>query len=135
MKVIIETIPHKEQRYNTVGDWWFNNPPQTLHTELHIRVSKLGDTFMEQLIAFHEYAEAIMCANEGITEQEVTAFDERFEIMRSAFPDVVHKDSEPGNFKSAPYKRQHARATEIERSLCKFLGIDWKKYESVINNL
>lgn len=129
MNVYIKTIPHSEQRYDTCGDWWWEG------SQLQIRVSSLGDTFYEQLIAFHEYAEALMCSKEGISEAEVTAYDERFEIMRAAFPDVISADSEPGNQRLAPYKKQHARATELEKSLCKYLGLDWNKYDKAVNNL
>ena len=49
MKIIIETIPHDHQRYNTVGDWQFS-PDGTLH----VKVSEMDDWRHEALIAVHE---------------------------------------------------------------------------------
>lgn len=129
MKVNIETIPHAEQRYDTCGDWWWEEG-----SVLQIRVSSLGDTFMEQLIAFHEYAEALQCAKVGIKEEDVTAFDKNFEEARKMLP--LHLgNAEPGNSPDAPYKIPHQVATSLERNLANALGIDWNKYEKAVNNL
>lgn len=129
MKVNIETIPHSEQRYDTCGDWWWEEG-----SVLQIRVSSLGDTYFEQLIAFHEYAEALMCSKEGIKEEDVSAFDKDFEKLRSISPHLIG-DMEPGNMETAPYFKQHKQATNLERMFAMDLGVNWKQYEAAVNNL
>ena len=98
MKILIETIPHKDQRYATAGDWQFkqgaidqntvvvNNAAYAAQADgsqlLHIRVSELGDWRYEALVAVHELVEALLCKYGGITEQEVDKFDMDFEARR-----------------------------------------------------
>ena len=37
MNITIKTIAHDKQRYDTVGDWWFDD-----EGDLQIRVSRVG---------------------------------------------------------------------------------------------
>lgn len=124
MNIVIETIPHGDQRYETVGDWWFG--PDVLH----IRVSAMGDWKKEALIAFHELAEALLCKDRDITDEQVTAFDRKFEANRQ--PD---DNSEPGDDAAAPYRREHFFATTVERLLAAELGVDWQDYDYTIGEL
>lgn len=119
MKIIIETIPHQEQRYTTVGDWYYD-PDGTLH----IKVSQLGDHRHENLIALHELVEVLTCELAGVTQQQVDEFDKAYEDNR---PDG--DESEPGDATDAPYRKQHCLATGIERILASEWGVDWKAYE------
>lgn len=131
MNINIRIIPHKHQRYDTCGDWWFavnenNNNPITLE----IRVSRLNDFYEEFCIAIHEQIEAMLCLKRGITEKEVTEFDIKFESeLRTSI------EEEPGNHPQAPYKNEHIFATHVEELLAAELKIDWKSYEDKINNL
>jgi len=119
MKITIETIPHKEQRYETVGDWQF------LGDDLTIRVSgmdhvamKSEQSYYEFLIGIHELIEAVLCKAYGITQEQVDYFD------------MSHPDAEePGALIDAPYYRQHLLASVIEHILADELGIDWNEYE------
>jgi len=118
MRIIIETIEHKDQRYNTVGDWQF------IGDELIIKVSKLGDERYEYLVGLHELVEAYLCKAYGITSVEVDAFD------------LAHKDDiDPGDIPSAPYYRQHLFATIIEHIIADELDVDWDAYETVIEQI
>jgi hypothetical protein len=134
MNVVIETIPHEEQRYPTVGDWYYKLDTEAGTETIHIKVSKLGDWRMEMLIAVHELAEVLMCNHDGISQQAVDDFDIAFESRResSALPDL---DAEPGDDKHAPYRKQHCVATGIERILCAELGVAWADYEAALNKL
>ena len=38
IKIVVDTIPHSQQRYDTVGDWHF-----TKASNLEIRVTRLSD--------------------------------------------------------------------------------------------
>jgi len=125
MKIVIETIPHEDQRYPTVGDWqWYSDG------NLSIKVSNLSDWRREALIAVHELVEVLMCKQDGVTEQSVDEFDKNYEANR-------HPDNfdEPGDDPSAPYVKQHCVATGIERILAANLGVNWKEYEEELDKL
>ena len=124
MKIIIETIPHKKQRYPTVGDWY------TRKGVLHIRVSKMKDWRHELLVALHELVEVNLCKQRGISEKIVDAFDIAFEKARKP-----GNDDEPGDDPKAPYRKEHFFATNIEALMSAELGVDWAKYEKEVYGL
>lgn len=119
MKIIIETIPHKDQRYPTVGDWQF------LGDELLIRVSEMGDWKKEALVGIHELVEALLCKSRGITQEEVDKFDMAYKGA----------DMDPGNDPHAPYNEQHFIASTFEESLQEDLSVDEEDYENAIDKL
>jgi hypothetical protein len=127
MRIIIEIIPHDQQRYDTVGDWQF------IGDDLIIKVSKLFPlpledsslpfSYEEFLIGIHELIEAILCKAYGIKEEDVDKFD------------MSHEDHpDPGSLIDAPYYRQHLIATIIERMLASELDVNWEAYEEVIDS-
>lgn len=121
MKITIEVIKHKDQRYNTIGDWQYDEDDN-----LNIRVSDLGNWRWNALIGLHEACEALCCKSDGITENEVDKFDMNW---------VGDPDQEPGDDPKAPYRKQHFFATNIERLLAQALGVDWGEYENFIYSL
>lgn len=118
MDIEIKTIPHEQQRYPTVGDWFYDGD------KLVINVSDLGSWRKNLLVAIHELVEASLCASRGITQEQVDKFDESFD-----------GDGEPGDSPDAPYRREHFFATNIERLLCAELGIDWAEYDQQVEEL
>lgn len=125
MKIIIETIPHDQQRYPTVGDWqWLDSDT------LSIKVSKLTDWRREALVTVHELVEVLMCKHDGVTEKSVDEFDKDFEAHRH--PD---NNDEPGDSPDAPYVKQHCVATGVERILAAHLDVSWKLYEDELCEL
>lgn len=108
----ISSIPHADQRYDTVGDWI----PTSKHgTE--ILVSESGDERSDVLVAIHEIVEAFLCKHAGIEEETVSAFD------------ICHPElEEPGSAENAPYHRQHMLAEKIERLVCEELGLTWETH-------
>lgn len=74
MNIIIKTIPHKEHRYDTVGNWWFDEKGN-----LEIRVSDMKNWKYEFLVALHELVESALCKSRNIKEKDVTNFDVQFE--------------------------------------------------------
>lgn len=118
MNIKIITIPHNEQRYETVGDWQF------IGDELIIKVSNMNHTLHEFLVGIHEAIEAMLCNQYGISEELVDKWD------------LNHLDAkDPGNIPGCPYYREHLIATIIERMLANELEVDWDKYEEAIENL
>ena len=130
MRIEMQTIDHAKQRYPTVGDWWFSPSFNPLSIAMLVRVSKMPDWRYEFLVGIHEMIEAGLCKYAGVHEDAVTAFDEAYEARRQ--PDDL---SEPGDDEAAPYHRQHQLATEIERRLAQELGVDWERYEAIVNGL
>lgn len=122
MKIIIETVPHAAQRYETVGDYWTD-----AEGTQHIRVSALGNEDYEFLVALHELVEARLCAKRGITDEAITAFDVAYEAARGA-DDI----SEPGDDPAAPYQAEHCIATGIERMICAAIGVKWADYDKAV---
>jgi hypothetical protein len=137
MRIIIETILHDGQRYNTCGDWrWseVNGEPV-----LNILVSQMRDDeannapamLMEALVGIHELIEAIQCRRDEVTEEQVDRFDLNKELSR----ECVDIGLEPGDHPLSPYKRQHSLATGVERILCFSLNIPWFEYENQLMEL
>jgi hypothetical protein len=124
MNINIKTIPNKEQRYNTLGDY-FDNENGT-----NIFVSDLGNEDYEFLIGLHELVEQYLCKKRGIKEEDISKFDIKFEKERKD-----GDDSEPGDNKNAPYRKEHFIATNIERIICGELGLNWQDYEDACLNI
>lgn len=125
MKIEIETIPHDQHRYTTVGDWYYKEDGT-----LVIKVSQLSDWRYEALIAIHELVEVILCKQDGVATEVVDKFDKDFEANREEGNEV-----EPGDEPNAPYVKQHCIATGVERVLAAALGVSWKLYEKELCDL
>jgi hypothetical protein len=119
-------VPHRKQRYETVGDWIPGRPAQ-------IRVSKMKDQRYMFLVALHEMIEYELCKMHGITDREVVAFDVNFEAERRM--NLHSIDAEPGNHPKAPYRNEHEFATMIEMMMAQKLGVSWSDYEKTILSL
>ena len=128
MNIKIQTIPHDQQRYPTVGDWQIDADGNLL-----IQVSDMGNPDFELLVALHELVEVALCKKRGITTKQVDDFDMQFEKERET---GLHGDTdEPGDDAKAPYKKEHFFATNIERLMSEQLGVDFSKYEAALNLL
>lgn len=128
MNIIIKTIPHVKQRYNTVGDYDNTN----VSNKLNVSISDLRNWKYEFCIAIHELLELALCHDRGIPEELITKFDMDFEKARE---ETGLLQGEPGDSAGCPYRREHFFATTIERLLASELGVDWEKYEKTINDL
>lgn len=126
MNIAIRTIPHAEQRYETVGDWIFGQDGS-----LEIRVSDMGNWKYEVLVGLHEAIEALLCHDRGITTEMVDAFDVQWE---KDHPNEVQGGGpeEPGDDPDCPYRKEHFFATSVERLLAAEFGVDWDEYDSAI---
>lgn len=92
MLIDYQVVAHSEQRYETAGDWWWDNSAfklgnMTAETKpdnpvLHIRVSKMSDPRHELLVFHHELTEALLCREAGVTAEQVDAWDEEYERRR-----------------------------------------------------
>jgi hypothetical protein len=138
MVITIQTIPHAEHRYSTVGDWLFDE-----HDGLWVAVSRMSDARYEWLVAVHEVIEALLCRHAGITQEAVDAFDMAWVPQQPAGQDAHQEGSpeaseaitEPGDDPRAPYHAQHLAATELEMRLAHLLGVDWSVYCREVESL
>lgn len=129
MNINIQTIQHKEHRYEgTCGDWFFD-----ADHNLQIRVSKMSDWRFEVCVIVHELVEVLLCEHDGVSQKSVDEFDIEFEKQRKK--SLTLSIAEPGDNHFAPYRKQHCIATGIERILAAVLGVDWSEYETEINSL
>lgn len=123
--ITLREIPHGDQRYETVGDW-FVLP----NGSWHLRASNMGDWRYAFLVLVHELVEMALCQHRGIPEAAVTQFDLDFEAQRAP-----GNTDEPGHDPLAPYHAEHVFAEGIERQLAEALGVQWDSYERVICDL
>jgi len=128
-RIFIKAIDHKNQRYETVGDWWFEKTIQDGEC-LQVRVSKMSDWRYEICVVVHELVECFACRHAKVTQDQVDKFDKAFEACRAN-----GNTDEPGDSPKAPYRFQHCIATGVERVLAAVLGVYWSKYEAEINSL
>lgn len=157
--VRIDTIPHGRQRYDTIGDWVYYPSVKgyTSTGTVKVLTSELGDWRMSMCCAVHELVETLLCVNDGVDEVQVSAFDTlyeevRVEVLRLGFIPVDLKaaeviksvfgcdcipteESEPGEDRHAPYRKQHAFADGIERLLANQLGVVWDEYAEIVTGL
>ena len=125
MNIDIKVIPHNQQRYETVGDWFY-----TKSGNLSIRVSELGDWRYELLVAIHELIEVALCRYSHITQLQADNFDIAYEKARKR-----GDESEPGDDPACPYRIQHLLATGIEKILAALLNVDWQAYDKKVMSL
>jgi len=95
-EVVIKTIPNNSQRYETIGDWWYDKDGT-----LQIRISEFDEPRYSMAVALHELFEAFAATNNKHTEEEVTKFDLWFEdqLKEGKVPDSL---DEPGMHPKCP---------------------------------
>jgi hypothetical protein len=118
MKIDIDTIEHKEQVYDTCGNYWEDDGVR------FIRVSQMEDEKFEFLVVLHELIEQELCQVRGIATADIDKFDQEFT-----------GEGEPGDAEFSPYKKEHFFSTSIERLMAAELGVEWQEYEAKINSL
>ena len=123
VKFVVSEVPHRKQRYETVGDWIPGKP-------VAVRVSKMKDERYVFLVALHELIEYELCRMKGITDERVVEFDKKFERERSM--GLHEKWEEPGDDSRAPYRREHQFATMIEGMVARKLAVRWPDYEKTV---
>lgn len=129
MKIIIETIPHNEHRYETVGDYWIDE-----NGDMQVRVSQMGNEMYEAMVMIHELTEFFLIRHKGTpTEEEVMAFDKAFEVKREL--GEVGEMDEPGFAEDSPYRQEHTIATSVEMAICAIAGLSWSEYDKTVMSL
>lgn len=123
MQITLKTIPSKEKRYETVGDWWGS------FEDAQIRVCNLKNRDSEFLVLVHEMIEWYLCERKNISDYCVRAHDEMFEEERAR---GLHDEyAEPGDDPRSPYFKEHHFAETVERLLALEMGVDWRTHNEL----
>lgn len=122
MNIRVLTIPHKKQRYATVGDYY--EKKEFGKTVVHFRISALPDPRYEQLILIHELVEYFLVKLLCISLKEIDDFDTSFQ-----------GEGDPGDDFNAPYYFQHQTASAVERICAVAMGVRWLDYEKAMVSL
>jgi hypothetical protein len=117
MRIILEVIPHEQQRLGETGDWFFKSD-----NELVVRISDLGDWRMNFLFMRHEMDEAILCKYAGITTEQVDEDQQKQYTAEENNPDSF------SGYPGAALQYQHNDALAAEWIMSRLLGVDWKEY-------
>ena len=118
-RINIRTIKHKNQRYETLGDYFYDE-----FDTLYIKVSDTGNQYYNRIIVIHELIEELLTRYKGIKEEKILEWDNN------------HLDSDdPGSLKDAPYNKEHLFALQIEKDICYYLGLDWDIYEERLKDI
>ncbi|HEX8950079.1 MAG TPA: hypothetical protein VF790_14010 [Dissulfurispiraceae bacterium] len=110
-KIIIEVVPMSEMPIaGQPADWRYDS-----EGSLRIKVAPAKDIYTEIDTAFHEAFEAIECALDGVSVEEVDKYDEG-------------KATGAGHDAEAPYNKQHLHALALMHLFFAMRGQDWTKY-------
>lgn len=121
MNITIKTIPYREQRYETCGDYWLGKDGS-----IQFRVNDMASPDHEFLVSIHEQIEEYLTRRRGLKESDIMAFDVMWEKEREEGKHAA--DEEPGHDPRSPYRNEHVMAENIERQLALEMGIDWTTY-------
>jgi hypothetical protein len=119
-RIVINTIPHKSQEYDTAGDY------KEMDNRWVVSISRLPDWRHEFLVLLHEMCEMALTKHHEVDWASIDDFD-----MNGAGKD--HPD--PGILTDAPYHTQHVLATQIEKKFAKYLGVEWVDYNDALDKL
>jgi hypothetical protein len=112
-------IAHKNQRYETSGDYWRVSP-----TVWVLHVSRMSDWRFEALVLIHEIVEMVLTTQYNIKWKDI----DRFDMDNPQLDD-------PGDSKKAPYHWEHKWATRVERLCAWLLDVKWSEYQRDFDKL
>lgn len=123
MKLTLKTLPHAKQRYNTVGDYTLDRDLFEGEEVWRFTVTETEDWRSQAAIFLHEFVEAMLCKERGITPEAVDDFD---------MGPLGRQSEDPGDHPQAPYAKEHRFAENLERLLIAELGLTWAEHEEEV---
>jgi hypothetical protein len=127
--IVIKTIPHSAQRYETVGDYYTAPLGEGGTPVRQFRISEMQNPDYEFLLAMHELIESHLVQKRGIPDAVIDDFDIAFEAERVK---GYFQDEEPGDHPQAPYHREHQFASMIDRLVANELGVDYAAFNQAV---
>jgi hypothetical protein len=122
--ICIKFIPHSQQRYPTVGDYFH------LGGALQVRISVMKDWRHMVCVLIHELVELFIVQYQGVSFKTIDRFDMAFEKRRK-----LGNVDEPGDDQNAPYRIAHCISSGIERILAAALLVCWSDYAKEVESL
>jgi|ERR1041385_5234542 hypothetical protein len=126
-KIVIQTIPHAEQRHDSPRDCWLNGDT------LELRVSQLQDELYETALAVHALMESLLVLAHGVDMERVDEWKRGYAEFRST--SLVHLPEDAGDHPAAPYHHEHVFARNRERDFLHEAGGNWLDYERALAQL
>jgi hypothetical protein len=142
LKINVKTIPHREHRFTTCGDWYEdeNGVLQIRITDYKLAFPELSNKeawMYEAGVFIHEIVEWLICEWMGVKTPECDDFDRKYEEMYTL--KQIPKSQEAGYDKNCPYHRGHVAGDIASWLFCKvffgFLSFSWKKYDYYCDKL
>jgi hypothetical protein len=124
MPIVVKSVPHKDHRYPTIGDYFIDR-----ESNLQIRVSQELDLKYRFLVILHELIEAFLCQSRGISFDLIDQYDIAYELQHPNNLD------EPGETEDSPYRNEHNFATYIEKVVARELDVDMEEYNKACEAL
>jgi hypothetical protein len=124
VKIVSTELPHREQRYDTVGDYQVEQSEFSNEEIWRFKISRTGDWRASAAIFLHEYIEAMLTKARGISVERIDEWDAR--------KTTLTKTQEPGDQPGCPYRLEHRFAENLERLFVAELGLTWQEYEEEI---
>lgn len=122
LDIIIQTVKHEDQRYDTLGDYQSLDGITDVSLtpgKAIITVSDMCSWRSELLVAIHELIElSTACWINGIPDENIVAFDKANSLA-----------IDPGSNPNAPYHTQHMLATFIESGLMPHFHITEEEHQ------
>lgn len=127
-KITVTIIDHTKQRYDTLGDYWFDD-----EGNWHLAISDMGDWRYNFLVALHELVEMALIKQKafGLMLSEQQMERQICEFDKAMLSDSPHIE-DPGMDPHAPYHQEHLIATGIEIQMCGHLGLNFREYDSTM---
>jgi hypothetical protein len=100
---------------------------------LVIHVAEMDNQDYEFLVALHEFIESYLLKRREASFEEIDKWEANFkkEKEKGRRP----KNAIAGEQKDCPYYREHKIATEIEKRMAKYLGVNFKEYDKYLDEL
>jgi S-adenosylmethionine/arginine decarboxylase-like enzyme len=117
-EIEVRFIDQSEARYETFGDFFMEGDKMIF--QITRSGSKDKSVLYNRICLVHEMIEYFLCLEKGITADDVDKFDFSYKI------DSIH--DEPGADINCPYYEMHRLAEQVEKMMCKFLGVDFANY-------
>jgi hypothetical protein len=114
MHIEIKSIPSSEQRYDTVGDYWYDE-----NDTLQIRLSDDVPEMPPEMVLLHELTEIFLCQKHGVKFEDIDNFDMNVFPLRDR-----DESAEPGDEPDAPYRKEHRIAMIVEHIFANAMGVD-----------
>jgi hypothetical protein len=140
-QLLFKVIPHKAQRYETVGDYLDLAPGANSIAPLRtvFSASRMRPIKYSYLVLAHEFIEWLICRLTGVKMKAIDKFDMSYEAARergdAKTPCGCTWRPEPGDDIHCPYYSAHQTATMCEKAIAREIGVTWDEYSTVVENL